>query len=371
MTKPIEELVPAFIRNIDPYVPGKPIEEVERELKVHAVKLASNENPLGPSPLGIAAAQKALADAHRYPDGGGYYLREKLAKRLGVPMENLLLGLGSSDLIDLMARTLLHGDAEGMTAEGSFPLFSIAMRATGAKLVLVPLKDYGFDLEAMARAVTPRTRLIIFANPNNPTGTMFTAEAFERFLDALHESAVVLLDEAYFDYVERKDYSRAVEQVREGRKLVVLRTFSKVYGLAGMRVGYAIGPAGILRNIDKFRLPFNTAGPAQAAAIAALDDHEHVRRSIESNREGMRQLETGLDAIGIKHVPSFANFMLVELGMEAGPISDELLKLGVIVRPMRWMGFPQAVRVTVGTRAENEKFLAALAQVLTAVAVRR
>jgi histidinol-phosphate aminotransferase len=223
----------------------------------------------------------------------------------------------------------------------------------------------------MARAVTPSTRLVILANPNNPTGTMFTAGAFDRFLDALPEQVVVLLDEAYFDYVEREDYSRSIEQVREGRRLVVLRTFSKVYGLAGMRIGYAIGPTGILKNIDKFRLPFNTSGPAQAAALAALDDHGHVLRSIESNREGMRHLEKGLEAMGVKYVPSFANFMLVELGTEAGPVSDELLKLGVIVRPMRWMGFPQAVRVTIGTRAENEKFLAALAQALALVPAKR
>ncbi len=371
MSKPIEELVPAFIREIDPYVPGKPIEEVERELKIRAVKLASNENPLGPSPLGIAAAQKALAESHRYPDGGGYYLREKLAKRHGVPMENILLGLGSSDLIDLSARTLLRQEGEGMTAEGSFPLFYIAMRATGAKLVCVPLKDYTFDLEAMVRAVTPRTRLIIIANPNNPTGTFFTADAFDKFLRALPDHVVVVLDEAYYHYVGRADYSRSIEQMREGRNLVVLRTFSKVYGLAGIRMGYAVGPAGLLAEMNKIRLPFNTSGVAQAAAFAALDDVEHVRRSVESNRAGLRQMEQGLAAMGVKYVPSVANFMLVELGTDARPVSDELLKAGVIVRPMRWMGFPNAFRVSVGTREENEKFLAALAQVCATTPVKR
>jgi histidinol-phosphate aminotransferase len=371
MRKPIEDLIPDFIREIDPYVPGKPIEEVERELRIHAVKLASNENPLGPSPLGVAAAQKALAEAHRYPDGGGYYLREKLAQRHNVPMENLLLGMGSSDLIDLASRALLREDLDGMTAEGSFPLFYIAMRATGARLIRVPLKDYTFDLEAMARAVTPQTRLIIIANPNNPTGTMFTAEKFEKFLNALPDHVVVVLDEAYYDYVERADYSRSIEQVRAGRYLLVLRTFSKVYGLAGIRLGYAIGPAGLLAEMNKFRLPFNTSGMAQAAGFAALDDAEHVRRSIESNRAGLGQLEKGLAALGVKYVPSFANFLLVELGTEARPISDELLKLGVIVRPMRWMGFPNAIRVSVGTREENEKFLAALAQVFTTSPVKR
>lgn len=366
MAKSIHELVPSYIREIDPYVPGRPIEEVERELKVRAVKLASNENPLGPSPLGVAAAEKALANAHRYPDGGGHYLREKIAGRLGVAMENILLGFGSSELIDLAARAVLRPDREGLTSAGSFPLFYISIRATGARLVEVPLRDYTFDLEAMSRAVTSRTRLIIFANPNNPTGTLFTADAFAAFLERVPEDVVVVLDEAYFDYVERPDYSRSIELVRAGKNLLVLRTFSKVYGLASLRIGYGIGPAALLAEINKFRLPFNTSGVAQAAALAALDDVEHVRRSIESNRAGLQQLREGLATLGVQYVPSATNFLLVELGSDAEPVSDELLKLGVIVRPMRWMGFPNAIRVTVGTRQENEKFLGALAQVRAA-----
>ncbi len=366
MAKPIHEWIPGYIRGIDPYQPGKPIEEVERELKIHAIKLASNENPLGPSPLAVEAAKKALAEAHRYPDGGGYYLREKLAARLGVPMENILLGLGSSELIDLAARALLRPGEEGITSAGSFPLFYIAIRGTGAKLVEVPLKDYTFDLEGIARAVTPRTRVIIAANPNNPTGTMFTAAAFDKFLSAVPHDVLVVLDEAYYDYVERTDYSRSIELVRRGRNLMVLRTFSKVYGLAGMRIGYAIGPAGFLRELNKVRTPFNTSGVSQAAALAALDDSEHVRRSIESNRAGMKRLAEGLQSLGVEHVPSFGNFLLVVLESDAEPVAEALLRLGVIVRPMGWMGFPNAVRVTVGRRDENEKFLAALAQVRAA-----
>lgn len=363
MARSIRELVPGFIREIDPYVPGKPIEEVERELKLRAVKLASNENPLGPSPLAAAAAQRALAEAHRYPDGGGHYLREKLAGRLGVGMENIILGGGSTELIDLAARTLLnHGD-EGATSVGSFPMYYISIRATGARLVEVPLRQYGFDLEAIAQAITPHTKLIYLANPNNPTGTMFTAEAFDRFLGQVPESVVIVLDEAYYEYVGRADYSRSVERVRQGRNLVVLRTFSKVYGLAGMRIGYGIGPAVLLEEMNKVRLPFNTSGVAQAAALAALDDAEHVRRSVESNRAGLKQLSEGLAAMGVRYVPSAGNFLLVDLGSDAQPVADELLKLGVIVRPMRWMGFPNAIRVTVGTRQENEKCLSALAQV--------
>ncbi len=371
MPKPIHELVPSYIRGLSPYVPGKPIEEVERELRIRAVKLASNENPLGPSPLAVAAAQEALADSHRYPDGGGHYLREKLAARLGVAMENIQLGFGSSELIDLSARVMLRPDGEGLTSVGSFPLFYISIRATGGELVEVPLKDYTFDLAAFARAITPRTRYIILANPNNPTGTMFTADAFEKFLDAVPEDVLVVLDEAYFDYVQRPDYSRSIELVRQGRNLVVLRTFSKVYGLAGLRMGYAIGPAALLAEMNKVRLPFNTAGVAQSAALAALDDTEHVRRSIASNRAGLRQLGEGLGSLGVRCVPSVGNFLLVELGSDAQPAADELLKLGVIVRPMRWMGFPNAIRVTVGTQEENQKFLGALAQVCAAGVAKR
>lgn len=366
MSNRIHQLVPAFIRELTPYAPGKPVEEVERELRIHAIKLASNENPLGPSPLAIAAAQKALPEAHRYPDGGGYYLRERLAADLGVPRESVLLGLGSSDLIDLAARTLLQPGSAGITSAGSFPLFYIAIQATGARLIEVSLRNYTFDLPAIARAVTPRTRVIYLANPNNPTGTMFTASELDSLLHSIPASVLVVLDEAYFDYVEHADYSRSLEFVRAGKSLVVLRTFSKVYGLAGMRIGYAIGPAGLLVEMNKVRLPFNTTGIAQAAALAALDDFEHVRRSLESNRTGLRQLAQGLDALGVKYVPSVANFLLVQFDSDAQRIADELLKLGLIVRPMGWMGFPHAIRVTVGVREENEKFLSALAQIRAA-----
>jgi len=364
MAKSIHQLVPGFIRELDPYVPGKPIEEVERELKLHAVKLASNENPLGPSPLAIEAARRALAEANRYPDGGGHYLREKLAGRLGVRLEQIILGCGSTELIDLAARTLLdHGDA-GATSAGTFPLYSISIRAGGARLLEVPQRGHECDLQALASALTPRTKLAYLANPNNPTGTMFTADAFDAFLARVPETLVMVLDEAYHEYVERPDYSRAIERVREGRNLVVLRTFSKVYGLAGLRIGYAVGPAALLAEMNKVRAPFNTSGVAQAAALAALDDLEHVRRSRESNRAGLAQLAQGLAALGVNYLPSLGNFLLVELGADTTPIADALLQLGVIVRPMRWMGFPHAIRVTVGTRAENEKFLDVLARVL-------
>ncbi len=364
MAKSIRDLVPEFIRAIDPYVPGKPIEEVEREIGTLAVKLASNENPLGPSPLAVEAARKALADGNRYPDGGGFYLRHKLANRLGVDPDNIILGNGTTELIELVARALLHPGEVGITSEGSFPVYYIAIRGTGGELVAVPLRDYVFDLQTIAaRATSLRAKLIFIANPNNPTGTMFTADAFDAFLARVPDECLVALDEAYFEYVERADYSRSLDLVRRGRNLLALRTFSKVYGLAGLRIGYGIGPADLLVEVNKLRSPFNTSSVAQAAALAALDDAEHVRRSVQSNRAGLAQLAQGLKELGIKFVPSVANFLLVEVGSDAPQVTAELLKLGVIVRPMAWMGFPGALRVTVGTEDENEKFLRAIAQV--------
>lgn len=371
MTKTIRDRIPSYIREIDPYVPGKPIEEVERELRTRAVKLASNENPLGPSPLAVEAARKTLGESNRYPDGGGFYLRGALARKLGVAAENLILGGGSTELIDLVARTLLREGDEGLTSAGSFPLYSIVIRATGARLVEVPQREYNIDLTAMARAITPRTKLVFLANPNNPTGTMFTTGEFDEFLAQTPEGVLVALDEAYFDYVERGDYSRSIERMGEGRAILVLRTFSKVYGLAGLRIGYGIGAAELLAEMNKLRSPFNTSNVAQAAALAALEDAEHVRRSVSSNRDGLAGLSRGLEALGVRAVPSFANFLLVDVGGDAQPVADELMKLGVIVRPMRWMGFPNAIRVTVGTSAENEKFLAALAQVNAPAGVTR
>ena len=366
MKKSIRELVPGFVRDIDPYVPGKPIEEVERELHMRAVKLASNENPLGPSPLVVEAAHKALADSNRYPDGSGYYLREKLAGRLGVPSANIILANGSTELIDLTARSILRENEMGITSQGSFPMYTISIRAAGANLVEVPLNDFTFDLDAIASAITAATKVIYIANPNNPTGTMFTADKFEGFLARVPDGVLVVLDEAYFEYVERTDYSRSIELVRRGANLVVLRTFSKVYGLAGLRMGYGIGPAELLAEMNKVRSPFNTSGVAQAAALAALDDAEHVRRSLESNRAGLAQLSRGLERMGVQFIPSVANFLLVNVAGDAQILADELLRHGVIVRPMRWMGFPNAIRVTAGTKDENNRFLDALAEVLAA-----
>jgi histidinol-phosphate aminotransferase len=368
MSKLIHELVPPYIRELSPYVPGRPIEEVERELNMHPIKLASNENPLGPSPLAIEAARKALVESNRYPDGSGFYLRDALAKKHNLPVDHIILGGGSTEIIDLAARmVLLPGDC-GVTSFGSFPLYHIAIRATGARYFDVPMRDYHFDLEAIARDLPPETKLIFLANPNNPTGTMFNAQDLDHFLAHVPENVLIVLDEAYFDYVEDPNYSRSVDLVRAGRNILVLRTFSKVYGLAGLRIGYGLGPADLLGEMNKIRGPFNTSGVAQAAALAALSDAEHVRRSVESNRAGLAQLTAGLTKFGIKFVPSVANFLLVILGGDADSLAAQLLESGVIVRPMAWMGFPNAIRVTVGTREENEKFLQSMENMRQATA---
>jgi histidinol-phosphate aminotransferase len=364
MTRTIEELIPDYIRGLPVYVPGRPIEEVERELKIHAVKLASNENPLGPSPRAVEAAKQALRDAHRYPDGGAHLLRETLAARTGLAAEELFVGLGSSEIIDLASRVLLRPGLEGMTSSGSYAPFSVAIRASGADLVLVPQKRFAFDLEAMAQAITPKTGVIYLANPNNPTGTAFGLAQLEDFLGRVPESVLVVLDEAYVHYAPGLNRRKTEEIFRRRANLLILRTFSKVYGLAGMRIGFAIGRPGLLAAMNKLKTPFNTSGVAQAAALAAMDDREHVTRCIETNAIERARLSEGLSKLGLRPVPSETNFIFMEVGPEAKEICGELLPLGVIVRPLGWMGFPEAIRISVGTAEENGKCLAAMAEIL-------
>ena len=364
MTRTIEELIPDYLRGLPVYVPGKPIEEVERELKIQAVKLASNENPLGPSPKGIEAAKAVLSDANRYPDGGTHRLREKLAERIGIAPEEIFVGLGSSEIIDLASRVLLRAGLQGLTSEGTYAPFSVAIRASGAELVLVPQRHFAFDLEAMAEAITLKTGLIYLANPNNPTGSAFTAREFIDFLEKVPDGVLVVLDEAYIHYAVSVGLRDSVEAYRKRKNLLILRTFSKVYGLAGLRIGYAIGTAELLTAMNKLRTPFNTSGVAQAAALAALDDKEHVERCIAANAAERKRLSDGLTRLGLRPVVSEANFVFVPVGPDAKAVSEALLHLGVIVRPLGWMGLPEAMRISVGDTEENKKCLAALAQVL-------
>jgi histidinol-phosphate aminotransferase len=364
MTRTIEDLIPDYIRGLPVYVPGRPIEEVERELKIHAVKLASNENPLGPSPRAVEAAKLALENANRYPDGGSHLLRETLAARTGLAAEEIFVGLGSSEIIDLASRVFLRAGLQGLTSFGSYAPFSVAIRASGAELVLVPQKNFAFDLEAMAKAITPKTGVIYLANPNNPTGTAFSLAALEDFLGRVPESVLVVLDEAYVHYAPSLNRRKSEETFRKRKNLLILRTFSKVYGLAGMRIGFAIGRPELHSAMNKLKTPFNTSGLAQAAALAAIDDREHVTRCIETNASERKRLSDGLTRLGLRPVPSETNFIFMEVGPEAKEICDDLLHLGVIVRPLGWMGFPEAIRISVGTAEENGKCLAAMSDVL-------
>jgi histidinol-phosphate aminotransferase len=364
MTRPFEELIPEYIRGLPVYVAGRPIEEVESELKVHAIKLASNENPMGPSPKAMEAVKAALAEAHRYPDGGTHRLRDKLSKIHGVRVDELFVGLGSSEIIDLASRVLLGPKNSGVTSQGSYAPFSVAIRASGAALVQVPLREFAFDLAAIADAVASATRVVYLANPNNPTGTAFGGGELEEFLGRVPEDVLVVLDEAYVHYAERKNMPLSVEIFRKRKNLLILRTFSKVYGLAGLRVGYAIGQTSLVAAMNKLRTPFNVSGLGQVAALAALDDDEHVQRCITTNRTERNRLTEELTKLGLRPVRSETNFLFMETGPETTAIYDDLLREGVIVRPLGWMGFPEAIRVSVGTAEENRKLLTAMGRVL-------
>ncbi|MGO8785827.1 MAG: histidinol-phosphate transaminase [Terriglobia bacterium] len=363
---PIYDILPPWSSRIRPYPPGKPIEEVERELGHTTIKLASNENPLGPSPKAQEAIRNYLNHIHFYPDGSGYYLRKKLAGIHGLPPAQIILGAGSTDLIELVAKTFLAGSAdEAITSESAFYMYRLAIEDMGAGLVQTPMRDQTFDLPAIAHAVTARTKLVYLGNPNNPTGTVFTAEELDGFLDAIPPRVLVVLDEAYFDYVQRPDYSHSVDSVRAGTNLLVLRTFSKVHGLAGIRLGYGMGHPELIECLQRIRSPFNASSVAQVAGMAALDDTEHVAKSVESNRHEMKFLTGELTLLGVHYTPSAGNFLLVDTGRDCEEDFMRLLHEGVIVRPMKLYGFPTCLRVTVGRHQENEQFLAALERVLT------
>jgi len=364
MTHTLEELIPDYIQGLPAYVPGKPVEEVEQDLKIHAVKLASNENPLGPSPKAMEAARHALGEANWYPDGGSKRLRQVLADRFHVRPEEVFVGLGSSEIIDLASRVLLRPGLDGITSEGSFTLFAIAIRASGGNLIQTPMKNFGFDLDAMAAAVNPQTRIIYIANPNNPTGTAFGAAEFAAFLKKVPGDVLVVLDEAYREYAARTDLPDALELFHQYNNILTLRTFSKVYGLAGLRIGYGIGHPTLVAEMNKLRTPFNVTNVGQSAALAALDDAEHVRRSVEINREERQRLYEGLRGLGLSPVPSETNFLFIPIGPHAKSLCDELLLEGVIVRPLGWMGFPETIRISVGSPAENTKLLTAMAYTL-------
>lgn len=366
MAQQIEDLIPDYIRGLPVYVPGRPIEDVERELKIRAIKLASNENPLGPSPKAIEAARRALPESHRYPDGGALRLREKLAQIHNVSTDEIFVALGSSEILDLAARLTLGAGRAGATSDGSYAPYSIAIRAAGAQLLRAPMRDFTYDLPALADIITPQTTIIYLANPNNPTGTAFAAADFVDFLDRVPANVLVVLDEAYIHYADPGRMPRSVELFHHRENLLILRTFSKIYGLAGLRIGYGITSSRFAAAMNKLRTPFNTSGVAQAAALAALDDSEHVKRSIEANATERARVTSELQNLGLRPIPSQTNFIFIDIGPRATDLYNELLHEGVIVRPLAWMGFPEAIRISLGTREENDKFLAALTHCLSA-----
>ena len=362
----IRLLVPEWIRTLTPYPPGMPIEELERELGIQdSIKLASNENPLGPSPKAIEAIARALPQLHRYPDGSAFYLRRKLAERHGVSPDEILVGNGSNELIELVVRTFLRPRDEAVMADQAFVIYRMVTQAVAATPRIVPLRHFTHDLEAMAEAVTARTRIVFVANPNNPTGTIFRRDAWEAFLQALSgRQLIVIADDAYAEFVTDPEDPDTIACRGEGSvPSVSLRTFSKLYGLAGLRIGYAVAPRGIIDAVERVRQPFNVNALALVAAQAALDDHDHVERTLRVNREGMVYLTTHFDRLGLPWVPSGANFVLVRVG-EGSRVYEALLRHGVIVRPMDGYGFPQHLRVTVGLPDENERCIRALEAVL-------
>ena len=359
--------VPDYIRSLVPYEPGKPIEEVEREYGIaNSVKLASNENPLGPSPKAVAAMRARLEQLNLYPDGDCYYLKQGLARKLGVAPETLIFGNGSNEIIELAARTFLRSGDEALMAEQAFVVYQLMVQAVGGESHAVPLRNFTHDLAALAEAVTARTRVIFLANPNNPTGTIFRTSEWERFLDKVSRDILLIVDEAYFEYVADADYPDSLRYHKDDRAILTLRTFSKLYGLAGLRIGYGIGSKALISLMQRVRQPFNVNAPAQWGALAALDDAEHVKRSLQVNREGRDYLQKEFARLGLEFVPSQANFILVRVG-RGQEVFQQLLKQGVIVRPMGGYRFPEHVRVTVGTMEENRKFIQALEKVIRAI----
>ena len=356
----LQHLIPPWLASLVPYQPGKPIEEVEREHGVRdSIKLASNENPLGPSPRAVEALRGALADIHRYPDGGGFYLKQRLAAKLGVSADQIALGNGSNEILEFVARTFLRPGEDAVMSEQAFVVYASVVQAAAGIPRAVPLREFTHDLDAIADAVRKSTRLVFLGNPNNPTGTIYPRGAFERLLERLPKDVVVVADDAYAEYVTDPEYPRTLDYLRPDRLLITLRTFSKIYGLAGLRLGYGIGPAELVAALERVRQPFNVNVLAQVAALAALDDEEHVERSRRANREGMLFLEREFTRLGLDYVPSQANFVLVRVG-DGSEVYERLLRRAVIVRPMGGYEFPEHVRVTVGTAEENRRFVEAL-----------
>lgn len=354
-----------FVAELIPYVPGKPVDELERELGISgAVKIASNENPLGPSPL----AEKAIVDAvhylNRYPDGDAFYLKHKLSEKLGVKKETVIFGNGSNDVIDIAARTFMQPGDEAIFGEYAFIVYPIVTQAVGGTAVISPMPDFKHNLRDMHSRITDKTKIIFIANPNNPTGTVVMRDEFEWFMENVPEDILVLVDEAYFEYVEDSEYPDSLDYHKYGKSVITVRTFSKIYGLAGLRLGYGIADESIISNMHRVRQPFNANSLAQAGVLAALDDQDHIERTRSINRDGLSYVTAELERLNIPYAPSYTNFILIDLGKNPIDVYKELLNDGVIVRPVAGYGLKTHLRVTIGTREENERFIRGMKKVL-------
>jgi histidinol-phosphate aminotransferase len=360
----IWELANPQLREIKVYEPGKPIEETARELGLDPnaiIKLASNENPLGPSPRAMEAMHDALGKGHLYPDGGGFCLCNAVAMKLGIAPENVILGNGSNEVLEFLGHAFLNPGDDVVTSQYAFIVYKLIATSFGAHTIEVPSPDYQQDLDGILAAITPKTRLIFVPNPNNPTGTLLSQRAIDDFMSRITENVIVVFDEAYFEFLDRPPDT--LRFVREGRNIVVLRTFSKIHGLAGLRIGYAVGPADLVQVLHKTRQPFNVNSIAQIGALAALKDDEHLRETKRVIDEGRAYLHEQFAKMKIRFVPGAANFVMVNVG-DGHAIFDKLLEQGIIVRPLRGYGLPEWVRISIGTMEENKKLVAALKKVM-------
>ena len=361
------QLAVSGVKSLNPYLPGKPVEELARELGLDVntiVKLASNENPLGPAPSSLDAMGRNLSELARYPDANLFGLRKALCETLSVQPEQLTFGNGSNDVLMLLAQSWLQPGCSAIYSEYAFVVYPIAVTATGAERIVVPARDWGHDLEAMARAIRDDTRMIFLANPNNPTGTMFDQVELTRFLDKVPQDVIVVLDEAYFEYVRDDEYPGGVSLLSSYPNLVVTRTFSKAYGLAGSRVGYSVSSPDIASVLNKLRQPFNVNLLAESAAVAVLGDGTYLERSLDTNTQGLKQVTAGLQELSLDFIPSKGNFITFDTGGDAMPVYQALLREGVIVRPVANYGMPRHLRVSIGLPEENERFLSSLHRVL-------
>ena len=361
-----EDLINQDVASLVPYPPGKPQEELERELGITgSIKLASNENPLGPSPKALKAAAAVLSNLHRYPDGRGYYLKETLARRLGVEMDQIVLGNGSNEIIELSVRTFMRPGLEAVFSDPAFLMYSKVVQGGGGVIRQVPLKNFRHDLAGLAAKVTDKTRLVILDNPNNPTGSLLTPDELESFRRDLPKTAVLLVDEAYVDFV--RDEGALVDPIKwinDDRPVVFLRTFSKAYGLAGLRIGFGLAHRELVDYMDRVRQPFNVGAVGQAAALAALEDEEFLQKTLETTWTGLAWLADRMRDLGCKTFPTHTNFMMIELDCSASEVADRMLRQGVIIRSMASYGLDRCIRINAGTREENERFVKALEDVL-------